>query len=238
MFPAVLSPAAVRSPGTPARRDFTSPAAARSPPLAILHRSTSIASKPPKIINLEIDGRFVSFDNIFLRDACRCPHCLDPSTQQKLFRTADIPNNISPRLSRALPDGTLRIDGWANDLPASPDPHVSVYDIDFLRQYGELRHRLRRNYNDRRHVLWDARLMAQDVLWIDYAEYMASDTTLFEAVRHLTLYGLLFLRGVPETPGQDAVEGIAERIGNIKSTFYGKTWDVRSVPDSKNIACV
>lgn len=80
--------------------------------------------------------------------------------------------------------------------------------------------------------------MAQDVLWIDYAEYMASDTTLFEAVRHLTLYGLLFLRGVPETPGQDAVEGIAERIGNIKSTFYGKTWDVRSVPDSKNIACV
>lgn len=80
--------------------------------------------------------------------------------------------------------------------------------------------------------------MACDVLWIDYADYMASDTTLFEAVRHLTLYGLLFLRGVPETPEQDAVEGIAERIGNIKSTFYGKTWDVRSIPDSKNIACV
>lgn len=78
--------------------------------------------------------------------------------------------------------------------------------------------------------------MARDVLWIDYSDYMTSDAKLFEAVRHLTLYGLLFLRGVPETPEQDAVEGIAERIGNIKNTFYGKTWDVQSVQDSKNIA--
>lgn len=215
----------------------------KAAPLTLLTRSTSITGKPVKIINLEIDGQFVSLDSIFLRDACRCPRCLDPSTQQKLFRTADIPNDVFPRLSRALDNGSLRIDGWVNDLPSgssggSLDPHISVYDIDFLRQYSELRHRLRRNYNDRRYVLWDARVMAQDVLWIDYGEYMASDMKLFEAVRHLTLYGLLFLRGVPETPGQDAVEGIAERIGNIKNTFYGRSWDVRSVEGSKNIAFV
>ena len=55
-------------------------------------------------------------------------------------------------------------------------------------------------------------------------------------MKQLERYGLLFIRNIPDDP--DAVEGIAERIGNIKNTFYGKTWDVKSVPDSKNIAFV
>lgn len=118
------------------------------------------------------------------------------------------------------------------------EAHVSTYDIAFLRKYAELRYRLRHNYNDRRQVMWDARLMKKDMLWVDYDDYMTSDLKLYEAVTHLSLYGLLFLRGVPETPNQDAVERIAERIGNIKTTLYGKTWDVKNAPDAKNIASV
>jgi gamma-butyrobetaine dioxygenase len=76
------------------------------------------------------------------------------------------------------------------------------------------------------------------VLWIDYQDYMESDEMLLEAVRYLSIYGLVFLRKVPENSRQNSVEGIAKRIGNIKETFYGRTWDVKSVKDAKNIAFV
>lgn len=225
-------------PAAPAHKTPGRPKKTPKAPLAVIPR---VGNRLAKLTNVEVDGRFISFDNIFLRDACACPRCVDPSTRQKLFQTADIPNTVMPRAIHAIePAGTLLVDGWEDDIPAAagPEPHVSVYDIAFLRKYAEMRYRLRHNYNDRRHVLWDARLMAQDMLWIDYEDYMASDLKLYEAVTHLSLYGLLFLRGVPETPSQSAVEGIAQRIGNIKNTFYGSTWDVKPTPNSKNIASV
>lgn len=196
-------------------------------------------SKVTRITILELDGELVAFDNVFLRDACTCPRCVHPSTQQKLFETSDISYDVRPKVQSALDGGTLRIE-WADDIPSynEGEPHISHYTIDFLRGNAELRYKLRKSFNDRRYVLWDKRLVIQDMLWIDYKDYMTSDQKLYEAVRHLSLYGLIFLRGLPETPKQNAVEGVAERIGNIKNTFYGKTWDVMNVKGAKNIAFV
>lgn len=160
--------------------------------------------------------------------------CVDPSTQQKLIQTSDINYETKPVVQTALPDGALVIK-WDTG-PGVGDQHISHYSFDFLRTHANLRWRLRSNFNDRRQVLWDRRLMTQDVLWIDHKDYMESDEALFEAVRHLSIYGLVFLRNIPEDLRRSAVEGIAKRIGNIKETFYGRTWDVKSVKDAKNIA--
>lgn len=78
--------------------------------------------------------------------------------------------------------------------------------------------------------------MERNVLWVTYADYMSSDEALYSAVRQLVQYGLMFISEIPSSAGENAVEGIAERIGNLKTTFYGKTWDVKSIADSKNIA--
>ncbi|KAL8924155.1 MAG: hypothetical protein Q9172_002820 [Xanthocarpia lactea] len=51
---------------------------------------------------------------------------------------------------------------------------------------------------------------------------------------HLHLYGLVFIHSIPSST--DAVTRIAERIGPLKNTLYGSTWDVRSVPSAKNVA--
>lgn len=71
-------------------------------------------------------------------------------------------------------------------------------------------------------------------MWVEYDKYMKSDSALLGALRMLRSHGLVFIRGIPDD--SDAVEGLAERIGNLKHTFYGKTWDVKSIKDSKNIA--
>lgn len=47
-------------------------------------------------------------------------------------------------------------------------------------------------------------------------------------------HGLLLVREVPHY--ENAVEDMALRIGNLRDTFYGRTWDVKSVPQAKNVA--
>lgn len=78
--------------------------------------------------------------------------------------------------------------------------------------------------------------MDKEVKWVDYKQYMESDKALLETLKFLSSHGLVFIRGIPDS--SDAVEDLAERIGNLKHTFYGKTWDVKSVKESKNIAYV
>jgi gamma-butyrobetaine dioxygenase len=186
-----------------------------------------------KRMNVRVGGQWVQFDHLFLRDACSCPRCVHPSTQQKLFQTTDIPVDIRPQSAETLVDGSLRI-LWKNDIPTFPE-HESHYSADFLRRYSTMRNRVRARYNDQRQILWDKKMMENDLLYIDYADYMNSDKAVFRAVKQLSLYGLMFIRGIPEGK-HDAIEGMANRIGNLKNTFYGMTWDVKSIKDSKNIA--
>ena len=63
---------------------------------------------------------------------------------------------------------------------------------------------------------------------------MNKSSVLAKAIQLLVKDGLLFLSGVPKDP--ESVGRIAERIGPIRNTFYGRTWDVRSVPNAKNVA--
>lgn len=66
---------------------------------------------------------------------------------------------------------------------------------------------------------------------------------------HLKWYGLCFLKSVPAIggggsgqgeEGQEgdvpAVERVATRFGNIRETFYGRSWDVKAVKNARNIA--
>ncbi|KAL9626315.1 MAG: hypothetical protein Q9164_007902, partial [Protoblastenia rupestris] len=46
--------------------------------------------------------------------------------------------------------------------------------------------------------------------------------------------GLIFITKVDAN--EEAVSKMAERIGPLRNTFYGSTWDVRSVAKAKNVA--
>ncbi|KAF3919849.1 hypothetical protein ABW20_dc0110665 [Dactylellina cionopaga] len=90
--------------------------------------------------------------------------------------------------------------------------------------------------SDWKRVHWDKKVMQRDVFWIEYEEYMEDELALLKALKHLSLYGLIFIKNVPDGKQLDQVPGLAERIGNLKNTFYGETWSVKSIPNSKNIA--
>ncbi|RFU33506.1 hypothetical protein B7463_g2778, partial [Scytalidium lignicola] len=173
------------------------------------------------------------FNPIFLRDSCTCPRCVDPSSKQKNFQTTEIPENISIKSAETLPNRDVKIT-WSNDIPSWGPDHVSVIPQSFIDI-----HSTRTGINlDRSHErigqFWDTEKIASELQYVDYNEYLNKDEILYLALFQLRRYGLLLVRGVPDS--EKAVEEITGRIGNLRDTFYGRTWDVKSVPKAKNVA--
>jgi alpha-ketoglutarate-dependent taurine dioxygenase len=69
---------------------------------------------------------------------------------------------------------------------------------------------------------------------ISYDSFMHDDSGLKTALSLLHYYGLFFVDKVPSD--EESVAKLAERIGPIRNTFYGRTWDVRSKPEAENVA--
>ncbi|PVH93230.1 Clavaminate synthase-like protein [Periconia macrospinosa] len=191
---------------------------------------------PAKHVAVTIDGHPRTFDTAFLRDSCSCPQCVDPHSKQKLFQTSDIPQDIDAECKAVFDDkNRLLVEiEWKNDIKGYGSDHRTRHSIDWLRRALDTELLLRGAVRHDERVLWDKDRITKDNKWVDYAGWMGQDEVLFDALAHLNKYGLLFLKNVPES--EESVVDIAGRIGTLKDTFYGRTWDVRSKQKAENIA--
>lgn len=166
-----------------------------------------------------------------LRDACKCPQCVNPSTRQRNFRSSDIPNDIRVKEVTKDKNGNYVIN-WSSDI-AGFDQHSSVFsqkEVDFMST--PLPGRLDLTGHSRVH--WDKAAMAKIQYWITYEELMNSDDKFGQFLRSLRQFGLVFIKDIPED--QESIVRIANRMGPLRNSFYGLTWDVRNVPQAKNVA--
>lgn len=170
-------------------------------------------------------------DPVWLRDSCKCLMCIDPSNKQKLFQTSDIPSDIDISKGEVLPDESYKVT-WSNDIQGYEENHVSIYPKKFFEVDGRrkvLEHTACTPYH-----YWDKAIISEKVKFIDFDQYMSQESALWDVLEQLRKFGLVFIRGVPAS--ETAVERIGSRIGPLRHTFYGQTWDVKSVPQAKNIA--
>ncbi|KAK5174351.1 uncharacterized protein LTR77_001431 [Saxophila tyrrhenica] len=131
-------------------------------------------------------------------------------------------------------DGDVIKIQWLDDAPNYPGNHTTSLSIATLRSL--LKHGNANtwpSYAPSPRKAWEAEEYAQ-FSDFDYEAYMNDDQVLSQALTQLHTHGLLFVSNVPES--ETSVSTIGERIGPIKNTFYGYTWDVRSVPKAKNVA--
>lgn len=208
--------------------DVTTPA---PEPVSKGEVSPSVVTVSKSSIVLNVDGEIARHELYYLRDCCRCPKCVDPSTSQKLFSTASIPEHLGVQEAKAE-NGGLRIK-WRHDIE---DGHESFFSREWLRDAVKAETRNRDRWNNIPKKLWNKEIMERDVEFFGYEDYMKNDEVLYKVLLKLEQYGLVFLKDVPED--EQSVATIAERIGNLKRTFYGDTWNVKSVANSKNIAYV
>jgi alpha-ketoglutarate-dependent taurine dioxygenase len=178
-------------------------------------------------------GHGPHFHPAYLRDACPCPRCINPSSRQKNFRTTDIPENIRASSVEHSDNGDIKIT-WENDIPGFGEDHISI----FSKKFFEV-HTNRRSYNEDIHnnllvKTWGKRSITATLRFITYDQWIQDDAALRQGLLALNKLGLLIIRDVPAS--ETAVEELAYKIGPIRDTFYGRTWDVKSVPKAKNVA--
>ena len=168
---------------------------------------------------------------VWLRDSCQCPSCLHPSTRQKLHKTSDIPVTSKPN------EGGIRVSNDGVDITWSSG-HRSHYPAKFLSRYAS-RDSLHAFHRDVEKVQWDVeRLNSAQDLFISY-QAISSPAGLLSAITQLTKYGLLFITSVPikRTSNEECeLRTLGERFGELRKTFYGETWDVKNIRNSRNIA--
>ncbi|KAG5462804.1 MAG: taurine catabolism dioxygenase TauD, TfdA family-domain-containing protein, partial [Olpidium bornovanus] len=195
----------------------------------------------------------------WLRDNCPCGKCIHPSTRQKLHSCADVRPGIRPKSVEVQGTGAderYRMT-WSGsgldrgDLLAAVTAefegegrldHISIFTAAYLAEHFDPSPSVRRFQLHPHRVLWDRKqlLLLKDSPgdkknWVHLDEYMSSDDRgLLKILRSLGKYGLAFVTGAKNDVA--TTEAIAKRIGTIRDTFYGRTWDVKSVLNAKNIA--
>lgn len=170
-----------------------------------------------------IDGKTYHLSAIFLRDLCECKRCVHEFTKQKLYSTTDIPADIkalSVTPSKAIANA---IDiTWSKEVPGFQSDHTTTLTNKTLQaivRSGATPRPVTRDPSPP--TLWDAD--SEDIADFDYEAYMSDDKTLLAAIEQLQTHGLVFVTAVPGV--EESVATIAERIGPVKDTFYGRTWD-------------
>ncbi|KAI8625549.1 Clavaminate synthase-like protein [Xylariaceae sp. FL1651] len=163
----------------------------------------------------------------WLRDACSCEKCVDPSSGQKRFATCDIPDDLPITGVLCGEDGSLEVT-WENDF-FTHDTHTSryplnIWGVDSLK-FGSPVQKLR---------TWNRSQMTKLAPFYPYRAFIEGGPEYRQAIATLFQYGLLFLRDMPHS--EQVVEEVAGKIGILQETFYGKTWDVISKPNAENVA--
>jgi gamma-butyrobetaine hydroxylase len=164
------------------------------------------------------DGTTSFWPAIWLRDQCACPQCRHPSGQ-RLFEIVDLPEQ--PQIERIAmqSDGSVRV-AWRDE------GHVSTYPAGFLYEHNL------KSPSPAPIRFWGADLaQLPEGDWQNVARDPAAELAWLEAY-HIHGFGLL--RHVPARPGM--VAEVGDRLGFVRTTNYGKLFDVVSVPDPNNLA--
>ncbi|KAK5467778.1 hypothetical protein LTS15_000751 [Exophiala xenobiotica] len=171
---------------------------------------------------------------ILVRDACQCPSCIDASDKQRNFSYSDIPSQISYKnVQYAEFSADVQVQ-WENDVPSSPPDHRTIISNEAISNLGKQFRNRHWDLYKRPQTLWNRDTYQKETARVDFNDYMTHTASLAEALHLLWRDGLVFIDGVPES--EDSVSQIVNRIGPLQQTFYGPTWDVRSVPNAKNVA--
>lgn len=146
-----------------------------------------------------------------------------------MHQTAAIPANLAPSEAPQINAGALHV-AW-------PDGHRSKYPLEYLKQYAtSVARSVFRQDPVPVHWVDGAKVAEAKHLHLTY-DALNTDEGMFAALEQLTTRGLLFIREAPNaSEGSEDIEALATRFGEVRETFYGRVFDVRTLRQSTNIA--
>jgi gamma-butyrobetaine dioxygenase len=174
------------------------------------------------------DGRTSVFHATWLRDNCACDACRHPKTLERTFLLIEHPGPIRIATAALCESGALRVtfDG-ADATPA----HASEFDAGWLRRhcYSHAARQERQTYPH----LWAAADLPE-LPAFRYDALMHDDLALQAWLQTLLDSGIVVVNDMPAAVGY--VQRLAERVGPLRPTSFGTTFEVESKPDPNNSA--
>lgn len=172
------------------------------------------------------DGGQSLYPFIWLRDNCQCPMCTLESAQARKLLMADLDVHTGVDAVELTMDNKVSI-VW-------PDQHVSVFDAEWLKKRcfsAAARQAMQEELFLNERYYWDSKLRIPTA---DYQEVLHDDKAALAWLTALRRVGIVYLKGAPAEQGQ--VARLAERIGYLRLTFYGHTWQVQDKYNANNVA--
>ncbi|RMZ78900.1 hypothetical protein DV738_g3586, partial [Chaetothyriales sp. CBS 135597] len=151
--------------------------------------------------------------------------------KQLNYSSAEIPLDIAIDTWEKDSEGNYSIK-WKNDLPGCDD-HVSTFSGDQIRSWGAVEVPKRDSPSSPK-FLWDRDSFPMEASTFTYQDFVGSPHGRAKVVYQLWRTGLVFITEVPTD--EKSVELLAAQLGPLYNSFYGLTWNVRSVPAATNVA--
>ncbi len=159
----------------------------------------------------------------WLRDNCHCPQCRHPGNGQKLYEIVDLPRDLCVREAAISDARSLRV-VWS-------DGHRSDYALEWLAAH-DLAAAARHSRASARE-LWRGDIV--DAMAVaDWSAMLADPVAELAWLERHAALGFGLLRNVPREPGM--VAQVGDRLGFVRTTNYGRLFDVISVPNPTNLA--
>lgn len=181
-----------------------------------------------------------TFPNLFLRDSSQHPAHLHPASQQKLFRTSDVPLDGEIVHVATVHVGSvqcLQLE-WSTPVDGmeGPGAMTTLHSLDWLIEKAVVGSDL---VPLPAPTPWSTESLLPTLSSTTCDEYLASPTALQAHLTSLIENGIAFIRTVPtesKAGHATSLKVVVERVGSIRKTWYGDLWDVRAEEGSRNIA--
>ncbi|WP_424931947.1 TauD/TfdA family dioxygenase [Amaricoccus macauensis] len=182
------------------------------------------------VLNIGADGLEIrwpdstvgKFPYIWLRDTD--PSGFHPQTGERAFDLTSVPLDITPERAELDP-GALLIT-W----PGAG--HPSRFDLDWIKANRPGQPRL--DPADIAAIAWKADLGAEGIPRAPADEVMRSDAALAHWLGQTRAYGLSIVEGLADST--EAGMDVARRVGHLRETNFGLTFEVVNKPDPNNLA--
>ena len=168
------------------------------------------------------DGTSADFPFLWLRD--NCPSGFHPQTHEREFDLTSIPETLGIH--------SAELDGEAIRIEWDGEEHQSRFDADWLKA-----HRPGIGLNDPANIpptLWRGDFQPAGLPRISAADLMNDDRALLGFLIETKKTGLAIVDGMADD--REAGMAAAKRIGFLRETNFGVTFEVRSMPNPNNLA--
>ncbi|KAI3376911.1 hypothetical protein L3Q82_000160 [Scortum barcoo] len=171
------------------------------------------------------DGGHSLYPFTWLRDNCQCPLCMLESAQARKLLMSELDVHTGVDVVEVTNDNKVSI-VW-------PDQHTSVFDAEWLKKRcfsPAARQAMQEELFLNERYYWDSTLRIPTA---DYQAVLRDDKAALAWLLALRRVGIVYLKGAPAEQGQ--VAKLAERIGYLRLTFYGHTWQVQDKYMANNV---